>query len=192
MPSNVTFPDGFLLSANERYWSNETETLKYLSGVIAPYLADKKDELGLPPTQRSCVIWDAFSEKATDAVKEKLSTLRSEEVQVPKNMTHLLQPLDLNGVAKKMEKKEFSEYFTSVITQAMLKNPNIDVTTIEVDLKLSTLKQLHAATLIKIYNFFKTDEGKKTMSSGWRAAGITEALKKARQSNTVPSLNPYA
>ena len=87
-----------------------------------------------------------------------------------------------------MEKKDFSEYFTS----AMLKNPNIDVTTIEVDLKLSTLKPLHAATLIKIYNFFKTDEGKKIILSGWRAAGITEALKKARQSNTVPSLNPYA
>ena len=78
-------------------------------------------------------------------------------------MMHLLQPLDLttNGVAKKMEKKDFSEYFTSAITQAMLKNPNINVTTIEVDLKLSTLKPLHAATLIKIYNFFKTDEGKK-------------------------------
>ena len=126
-------------------------------------------------------------------MKEKLSTLRSEEVQVPKNMTHLLQPFDLttNGVAKKMEKKDFSEYFTSVITQAMLKTPNIDVTTIEVDLKLSTPKPLHAATLIKIYNFFKTDEGKKIILPGWRAAWITEALKKARQSNTVP-LNPYA
>ena len=59
--------------------------------------------------------------------------------------------------------------------------------------KLSTLKPLHAAAVIKVYNFFKTDEGKKIVLSGWQAAGITEALKKARESNTIPSisLNPY-
>jgi hypothetical protein len=52
-------------------------------------------------------------------------------------MTHLLQPLDLttNASAKKMEKRGFSDHFTSTITEAMLKNPQRDVTTIEVDLK---------------------------------------------------------
>ena len=46
-----------------------------------------------------------------------------------KNMTHLLQPLDLttNASVKKMEKRAFSDYFTSTITEAMLQSPQRDV-----------------------------------------------------------------
>ena len=64
---------------------------------------------------------------------------------VSKNMTHLLQPLDLttNASVKKMEKKCFSEYFTNAITKEVLRDPKRDVTTIEVDLRLSTLKSEH-------------------------------------------------
>ena len=126
-------------------------------------------------------------------MNEKLQILDIAEAKVPKNMTHLHQPLDLttNGTAKKIEKREFNSHFTKRIMQAMLKDPNINVITIDVDLKLTTLKPLHAATVIKMYNVFKTDEGKKIILSGWRAAGITEALKTARESNTIPSLNPY-
>ena len=58
-------------------------------------------------------------------------------------MTHLLQTLDLttNRVVKKMEQWEFSDYFTNCITKALLAGPKQDVTTIKVDLKLSTLNQ---------------------------------------------------
>ena len=58
-------------------------------------------------------------------------------------MTHLLQTLDLttNRVVKKMEQCEFSDYFTNCITKALLADPKQDVTTIKVDLKLSTLNQ---------------------------------------------------
>ena len=94
LPS-VTFPDGFLLSVNERHWRNEEETLKYIDRVINSYLASKKEELGLPPTQRSLLVWDAFSDQDTDAVKEKVHVSHIEVAQVPKNMTHLLHQLDL-------------------------------------------------------------------------------------------------
>ena len=68
---------------------------------------------------------------------------------VPKNMTHLLQPLDLtaNASVRKMEKKCFSEYFKNAITKEMLRDPKRDVTTIEVDLRLSTLKPEHARVM---------------------------------------------
>ena len=57
------------------------------------------------------------------------------EVEVPKNMTHLLQPLDLttNGAVKKMKQRKFSDYFTNSITEALLTIPKRDVTTIKVD-----------------------------------------------------------
>ena len=58
-------------------------------------------------------------------MKEKLQILDIAEAKVPKNMMQLLQPLDLttNGTSKKIEKREFSSYFTKRIMQAMLKDP---------------------------------------------------------------------
>ena len=57
------------------------------------------------------------------------------EVEIPKNMIHLLQPLDLttNGVVKKMKQRKFNDYFTNSITKALLTIPKRDVTTIKVD-----------------------------------------------------------
>ena len=88
--------------------------------------------------------------------------------------------------------KAFSDYFTSTITQAMLQNPQRDVTTIEVDLKLSTLKPMHGKLMITVHDFLRKEQGKQIILSGWRAAGITEAIKKARSTGVVPSLDPFA
>ena len=60
------------------------------------------------------------------------------------------------------------------------RNPKIDVTTIEVDLRLSTLKPLHAATTTKVYEYLKSENGKKIILAGWTASGITGALKGPR------------
>ena len=80
---------------------------------------------------------------------------------VPKNMTHLLQPLDLttNVSVKKMEKKCFSEYFPNAITKEMLGDPKRDVTTIEVDRRLSTLKPEHAKVMRKVHKFLQSGKG---------------------------------
>jgi hypothetical protein len=109
-------------------------------------------------------------------------------------MTHLLQPLDLttNASVMKMEKRGFSDHFTSTITEAMLQNPQRDVTTIEVDLKLSTLKPMHGKLMITVYDFLRQEQGKQIILNGRRAAGITEAIKKARSTGVVPSLDPFA
>ena len=89
-----------------------------------------------------------------------------------------------------MEKKEFSNYFTSAITKEMLIDPHRDVTTIKVDLKLSTLKPLHLTTLNKIFNFFKTGDGEAIVKSVFQATGITKVIGKAREGNVLP-LDPY-
>ena len=83
------------------------------------------------------MIWDEFRAQSTEKVKLELEHLNITDVQVPKNMTHLLQFLDLttNGVVKKMEQREYSDYFTNCITEALLADPKRDVATIKVDLK---------------------------------------------------------
>ena len=113
--------------------------------------------------------------------------------KVPKNLTHLLQPLDLtrNGAIKKIERREFSNYFTSVVMQELLNDPAKDVTTIKVDLPLSVLKPLHFETLKKVMDFFKSTNGQEIIKSGFRSAGITDAIRKARdgQKTTMDHMN---
>ena len=111
---------------------------------------------------------------------------------VPTNLTHLLQPLDLttNGSFKKIEKAAFSNYFTTTITKELQVDPEKDVTTIKVDLRLSTLKPLHVKVMAEIYEHFKQD-GRGTILNGWKAAGVNQAVKDAR-SGIVLDFNPFA
>ena len=90
---------------------------------------------------------------------KELERLNIVQVMVPKNMTHLLQPLDLttNVSMKKMEKKCLSEYFTNAIKKEMLGDPKRDVTMIEVDFRLSTLKPEHAKVMKKVYEFLQSE-----------------------------------
>ena len=121
------------------------------------------------------------------------SSSSSREVSwVSKNMTHLLQPLDVttNGIIKKIGKKEFGDYIVSIIINKILIDSSRDVTTIKIDLNLSTLKPLHLNTLIQIFNYFITSDGESIIKSVFQATGITNAIENARQGN-IPSLDSY-
>ena len=115
------FLEDFCLAYNPKHWSNENETLRLIDEVLVPYIAKVKEKKSLPPTQRSLLLWDAFKAQSTEVVKDSLKTNRIKLVRVPKNMTHLLQPLDLttNATFKNFEKRAFSEYFTSCIMKAL-------------------------------------------------------------------------
>ena len=80
--------------------------------IIALYIENVKKELQVPNDQKSFFIWDAFKGQVTPRVQERLAELVVVVVMVPKNMTHLLQPLDVttNDPIKEIEKKEFRHY----------------------------------------------------------------------------------
>ena len=105
LPS-VEFPNGFCSSYNPKYWSNEDETISLLESVVNPYFCQVREELGLQNDQKAFILWDAFKAQSTDKVTKELERLSIVQVIVPKNMTHLFQPLDLttNASMKKMEK----------------------------------------------------------------------------------------
>ena len=75
-------------------------------------------------------------------------------------------------------------------TEALLDDHKRDVTTIKVDLKLSTLKPILAKTVSKVNEHLKSDKGKQAILNGFRATGITEAVKKILE-NPKSRLNPY-
>ena len=51
---------------------------------------------------------------------------------------------------------------------------------IKVDLRLSTLKPEHAKVMRKVYEFVQSEKGCDMIKAGWRAAGITDVLKGAK------------
>ena len=81
---------------------------------------------------------------------------------------------------KKMEKKCFSEYFTNTTTKETLRDAKRDVTAIEVDLRISTLKPEHAKVMRKVYELLQSEKVCDVIKAGWRAADITDVLKEAR------------
>ena len=91
---------------------------------------------------------------------------------------------------KKMESRAFSEYFTNCINKELLKDSGKDVTTIDVDLKLSSLKPKHGDVMCDVYNYLKSMKGRSIILSGWKAAGITSTINEGR-ADVMPTLDPY-
>ena len=70
-------------------------------------------------------------------------------------------------------------------------NPERNVTTVDIDLELSTLNPIHGKLMGSIYEYFKSTEGMETIMNGRKAAGISEAIADAR-SSIGSLLNPYS
>ncbi len=87
-------------------------------------------------------------------------------------MTHFFQPLDLtvNGAAKQQIKKAFVIYYSDIITRELKAGKEIE--DIEVDLRLSFIKPLHAQWLVDVYNYFSSVDGREIIFKGWKKAGI--------------------
>ena len=92
LPS-VEFPSGFCLIYNPKHWSNTDETINLLESVVDLYFCQVREELGLQNDQKALIPWDAFKAQSIDKVTKELERLNIVQVMVPKNMTHLLQPL---------------------------------------------------------------------------------------------------
>ena len=120
-----------------------------------------------------------------------LNNYKPVPVMVPKNLTHLLQPLNLttNGSFKKMEKAAFRDYFTNRITSELQIGPEKDVTTIKIDFTLSTLKPIHAMVMTNIYQHFNKN-GRETILNGWKAAGVIRAVEEGRSGAAI-NFNPF-
>ena len=65
-------------------------------------------------------------------------------------------------------------------------DPDRDVASIEVDLRLSTLKPRHAKVMTELYDHLRTQAGKDIIRAGWEATGISENLADARKNQKNP------
>ena len=183
------FPDSFSLSVNEKHYSNTEESLKFFNELIIPYIKSVHSSSDLPEDQYSLVIMDVFTGQMTSDV---LNLLRDNKIlltNVPPNMTKFYQPLDLtvNGYAKKFMARKFNDWYTHQVSTQLDKGVPIDE--IDIKLRLSLLKPLHAGWLVNFYNHMTSGDAKKVIDSGWTSSGIKDAIRLGL--NALPSIDPF-
>ena len=62
----VNFPEGWSITHTPNHWSNESMMKEYIENILVPYLAAKKEELGLQPTNSALALFDVFRGQCTE------------------------------------------------------------------------------------------------------------------------------
>ena len=126
----------------------------------------------------------------TDPVTQALKDNNLILVKIPPNMTHIYQPLDLtvNSSAKAFFKRKFAEWYSKEIHKQLVEGKEIDQ--VDVVLRLSVLKPLHAKWIVEFYDDMTSGKGKDVIANGWKSAGIMEALERGK--NEFGDLDPFS
>ena len=115
--------------------------------------------LGSPEDQTVLLIIDVFRGQMTEPVTHALEENSIMLVKVTPNMTHIYQPLDLtvNRSAKAFFKRKFTEWYSGEICKQLSEGKDLDQ--VEVVLRLSVLKPLHAKWILEFYNDMTSGKG---------------------------------
>ena len=63
-----SFPEDWNITFTPSHWSNETTTITYIEGIIAPYVSKVRDDLSLNNDQSALAIFDHFCGQLTAKV----------------------------------------------------------------------------------------------------------------------------
>ena len=183
------FPLSFSLSANPKHISNTVESLKLINEVIVPYVDEQRRKLDDANPAASMII-DVFRGQMTDPVTQALKDNNIILVKIPPKMTHIYQPLDLtvNPSAKAFFKRKFAEWYSKEIHKQLVEGKEIDQ--VDVVLRLSGLKPLHAKWIVEFYDDMTSGKGKNVIANGWKSVSIMEALKRGK--NEFGDLDPFS
>ena len=126
---------------------------------------------------KGLLIFDVFTGQMTSDIKEVIEKHNFVVVNIPGNMTKYYQVLDLtvNKYAKAFTRKKFNEWYAKEIHCQL--DAKIPLEEVNVKLRLPVMRPVHAHWMVKLYNHMTNGEGKKNAQSGWRAAGIQDAVK---------------
>jgi hypothetical protein len=148
--------------------------LEYVKNVIIPEVQRMKEEKGIAASTPALCILDVFKAHRVDQVVQLFNENNIKLVFVPANCTGELQPLDLAGNAefKNSLKASFIDWYAEKVKVN-------EVDDIEVDLRLSTMKPIHAQWMVTAWEALK--ENRQAILNGWSQAGIKAALQSARE-----------
>ena len=161
--------------------------------IIIPYVQKQRNTLKLDAEYPAMLLMDVFKGQMIDPVKEILKRNNTILQKVPANLTYLFKPLDAqggpNGYAKRFIKKKFTLSYADQVQRAMDGNRFRLMEEIDIELKLSVLKPLHASWLIELFDHMTSPAGTAVSLKGWEVADITDAVKKG--TSGLPSLDPF-
>ena len=120
------------------------------------------------------LIFDVFKGQTAPHVRYVITENDYVYVYVPNNLTHEFQPLDLkvSGSAKVFLSGMFQEWYVKEITKQF--EDGTDVYSVNVNLNLSMMKQLHAQWVIGLYDDMQNRPN--FIRKGFELAGVTDAI----------------
>ena len=183
------FPENFCLSANPKHFLNTEESLKYLDAVIIPYVVKERSKSKLLNDQKALMIMDVFTGQLTPQVIQHYAESNTLIVNVPRNMTKYYQLPDLtvNGYSKRFLKNKFNEQYSFQVSKQLA--DGVILENVQVKLNLTIFKPIHAGWFVEFYNHMTTNKGCDIIKNGWKAAGITDAIRLGL--NNLPSVDPF-
>jgi hypothetical protein len=190
-PKGILFPAQWDVNHTESHWSNERSLRDYVNTVLVPYFEHKKKKLGLPPTQKSLLIWDVYAPHRSQPTRDFLASNNICLVFVPACCTSELQPLDLtvNSVFKAKQRENFRHWYAQEVKKQLDKG--VPVESMSINMPLSVVKPQHARWLISSCEFLK--DKRELIVAGFQKAGILEGWGNCVESDLLfPPEVPFA
>ena len=170
----IKFPNSFHITHSSNHWSNEPIVMEYLKKIIFPYLKKKRESLKLQSDAKALLIFDVFKRQTTSAVNELLKKTTLSSFMYATTTTNLFQSLDIsvNKSAKAFIAGKDQDWYAEKVQEQLLKGVNPH--NIKVDVKLSSVKPLHAKWIIAMYNHLRNS--KNIIINCFRKAHIMQAV----------------
>ncbi|VDI04793.1 Hypothetical predicted protein [Mytilus galloprovincialis] len=166
----VKFPKGWDIHHSENHWSNEQTMLRFIDTILLPYIHEQRDRLNLPLKQPALAIFDVFAAHRVESFINKLQKAGILIKYVPGGCTGELQPLDLSGNSqiKEVVKSCFTAWYAQQV--GMQLKAGKTVKNVEINLKLSNIKPIHANWIIQAIQKVKDQKG--VIRNGWVRSGM--------------------
>ena len=184
----VSFPFEFVISAKEKHYSNDREASNMLENVIILYVEKQRVLLNIDFDHPALPIMDVFKGQMTCTVRELLNENHILLEEVPANLTYLFQPLDVRGGPNGYVKRfMITFWYSDQVIRAL--DEGKDIKDVNISLKVSIVKPLHAKWLIEMYNHMTFSEGRDVCLKRWKVAGILDATEKGLDG--LQNLDPF-
>lgn len=158
------FPDDWDITHTSNHWSNSESMCDYVEKIIVPYIENVREKLPLSRSNMSALcIFDVFKAHQVNEFKDQMTRNNVRMRYVPASCTSEVQPLDLagNDEFKKCIKNQFSEWYADQIQTELQRGKTLQ--SLNIDLRLSTLKPIHAGWLVKAYQSVRSE----SLLQGW-------------------------
>ena len=172
--ADAPVPPGWNVTHSASHWSTTETMVEHVDAVLAPYMKEQRQKLGLEPDATGLCLFDVFAAHRHDDFLKKLSACSIKAIFVPAGCTGFLQPLNVlvNHLFKQQLTQNFSEWYAEQVKKCL--EEGVEISDIRVDLKTSILKPIHFQWLIKSIAWLAQQE--EALISGWKDSGILNII----------------